>query len=112
MPRLGWQKMSKFYVQSGSLAWTVESVDAEGAALWLLHQALRPFLPLSEIVSSRQQEEAVARLFDGLARLAPAIRVSEIGMGRCDAGQFDTGQLFQTWQQLSRSVSSLLDTFH
>ena len=104
--------MSKFYAQSGSLAWTVEAVDAEGAALGLLHQALRPFLPKGEIVSSFQHEEAVVRLLGGLAQLAPAIRVSEIGMGRCEAGQFDTGQLFQTWQQLSRSVVSLLDTFH
>ncbi|MCH2181047.1 MAG: hypothetical protein MK108_03495 [Mariniblastus sp.] len=104
--------MSKFYVQSGHVAWTVQSADAEGAALWLLNQTLRPFLPLDEIASRSQREEAIVCLLDGLARLEPTIAVSQIGMGRCEAGHFDTGDLFNTWQQLSCSVSSLLDSFH
>ena len=106
--------MNKFYVQSGFAAWTVQSADAEGAALWLLNQALQSFLPAGsgeEVASPSQREEAVAGLLEGLARLDRTIVVSQIGMGRCEAGCFDTGDLFHTWQQLSRSVSSLLESF-
>ncbi len=104
--------MSKFYVQSGHVSWIVQAADAEGAALWLLDQTLRPFLPAGEIGSTPQREEAVACLLEGLARLEPSIVVSQIGMGRWEAGHFDTGDLFNTWQQLSRSVNALFDSFH
>ena len=103
--------MSKFYVQSGNASWIVQSQDAEGAALWLLHQSLVRLQSVADLEANSSDDETRFYILDGLAQLAPEIFVSQIGLGRWEAGRFDTGQLFDNWRSLAGSLSSLFDPF-
>ena len=104
--------MNKFYVQSGQMSWTVHSEDAEGAALWALNQTIGHSLQGVDFESAPAGDEALVCLLDALARLDSKIDVSQIGLGRHEAGQFDTGELFTTWRSLSSSLDFLFDPFN
>lgn len=105
--------MTKYYIQSGDVSWIVQAKDAEGAALWLLHQTIQPFLPQAGSQGSAcEDEDRLFGILEGLAQLAPEIQVSQIGSGHMEAGQFDTGEIFNTWRRLSSSLDKLFDSFN
>ena len=104
--------MNKFYVQSGNHTWIVQAEDAEGAALWLLDQSIGPFESGVDFQPATLNSHILFHILDGLAQLDSEINVSQIGFGRHEAGQFDTGELFNTWRSLSSSLNSLFDQFN
>ena len=104
--------MNKFYVQSGSHSWIVQSKDAEGAALWLLDQSIGPFQPGVDFQPATLNSDTLFQILDGLAQLDSEMNVSQVGFGRHEAGLFDTGELFNTWRSLSGSLNSLFDQFN
>ncbi|MEZ6094264.1 MAG: hypothetical protein R3C03_08485 [Pirellulaceae bacterium] len=84
--------MAKFYVTNNISRLVVQAEDAEGAALWALHQAMEA--NSSESGNSLIDSERAFQDWDSLTL------VSEQGFDRDDAGCFDTDKLVQVYSQL------------
>ena len=85
--------MNKFYVQSGSHTWIVQSEDAEGAALWLVDQSIGPFESGVDFQPVTLNSHILFHILDGLAQLDSEINVSQIGFGRHEAGPVRYGRV-------------------
>lgn len=98
--------MAKFYIQSRNVSFVVSAHDAEGAALWAMHQIIE-----SKVDESNIECEASIYLpmLDGLAEFDETILCSEIGLGRDEAGVLDTDTIFRHWRQLMKAADSLFD---
>lgn len=119
--------MAKYYIQSGQVSYIVGACDIEGAALWTMHRimdekicdyednllsnGMDPFdLPVSDAgIEGVPQAVPYEAMLEGLAEFGETIRVSEIGMGRDDAGELDTEEIFHQWRQLMQAVDRLHD---
>jgi hypothetical protein len=119
--------MAKYYIQSGQVSYIVGACDAEGAALWALHRIMDqkicdfedsllsndfdPFdLPVSDVeIEGVPQAVPYEAMLEGLAEFDGKILVSEIGFGRCDAGELETEEIFHQWRQLMLAVDRLHD---
>ena len=125
--------MAKYYIQSGKVSFVVGACDVEGAALWAMHRIMDnkicdyednllandidPFEhstataddendgPFGEVPQAAPYEA----MLDGLAEFNEQINVSEIGFGRCEAGELDTEDIFHQWRQLMLAVDRLHD---
>ena len=119
--------MAKFYIQSGNVSFVVIAQDAEGAALWAMHQTIEKMVALyeeeayelkiaQELFGDELTEEPVdvaddiyEPMLDGLAQFAETIQCSERGFGRDDAGCLETEQVFLHWRQLMQAADYLFD---
>jgi hypothetical protein len=105
--------MPKFYVQSGDVSLVVSAMDAEGAALWAIHQHSR----LPESAGQLADESAELPDWDDLLpdfaaelpELGKTISVSERGSGRAEAGRFATDAALAKYGQLLVAVERLLE---
>ena len=103
--------MGKFYIQSGNVSQVLSTEDAESAAIFTLQCTINKFFPVDEIeirLVNRLSLEVVLR---GLAELDSSISVSQIGVGRCEAGLFETEELFAKWRTRVYSISYIFDQF-
>lgn len=126
--------MPKFYVQSGSVSLVVAAMDAEAAALWAIHQNSE--LPETGSCRAGLEQSAGDLSCDGdlycedtccedtccdetawddlmpewaqLDEFGDSIRVSERGLGRSEAGRFETATAMQKYGQLLVAVERLL----
>ncbi len=121
--------MAKFYIQSGNVSFVVTANDAEGAALWAMHQTIEKMIEfnqemdelyqtdessLSDSLDNRiedhdQDFQFYGSMLDGLAQFAETIKCSQRGFGRDDAGELDTDEVFRHWNQLMRAADRLFD---
>ncbi|MEM7782055.1 MAG: hypothetical protein AAF939_00715 [Planctomycetota bacterium] len=122
--------MAKYYIQSGRVSFIVGACDVEGAALWAMHRIMDnkicdyesnlekvesdfdPFdLPVSEQAMKEEAPQAIPyeAMLDGLAQFDETIRVSQRGLGRDDAGELETEEIFHQWRQLMLAVDRLHD---
>ncbi len=101
--------MAKFYIQSGEIRFVVNAADAEGAAMWALNQSIERCLPVEMKGCRKLESNVIEWLIQGADLLDAEIAVSEIGLGRDDAGVFDTEILFYQWYQLMCAMDHLLD---
>ena len=103
--------MAKFYVQTGNVRTVVHAEDAQGAALWMVHQTLQGVLPTLDdegqpatIKPRRRGEESLV--------LSGRLQLSERGFDRDDAETFDVYPLVSQWAQLMTALSKLDDMVH
>ena len=117
--------MAKFYIQSGNVSFVVTANDAEGAALWAMHQTIERMIEINEEMDefylnhsceldgeqneSDREFQIYSSMLDGLAQFAETIKCSQRGFGRDDAGELDTDEVFRHWNQLMRAADRLFD---
>ncbi len=105
--------MPKFYVRSGEVSLIVTAMDAEGAALWAIHQHSRLPESVEGIPDGPEELPAWDDLLPDFAaelpELGTTIRVSERGAGRADAGRFATDAAMAKYGQLLVAVERLLE---
>lgn len=118
--------MAKYYIQSGNVSFVVSAQDAEGAALWAMHQTIEKMVTVFEdecegIRISNEQfgdegtEAADATdciyepMLEGLAQFAETISCSEIGFGRDEVAALETDEVFLHWRQLMQAADYLFD---
>ena len=119
--------MAKYYIQSGQVSYIVGACDVEGAALWTMHRimdekicdyedallskGLDPYeAPGPDFaIDGVPQAVPYEAMLDGLAEFGGTILVSEIGIGRDDAGELETEDIFHQWRQLMQAVDRLHD---
>lgn len=99
--------MAKFYVQSGNFRTTVSAQDAECAALWVIHKAMRQVAPVYEETELTPQQKSHFALANGLMVLGNEIRLSEVGFDSKQSVEFDTFDLIVHWHQLMVAASRL-----
>ncbi len=124
--------MAKYYIQSGGVSFVVGACDVEGAALWAMHRIMDekicdyedgllgqdgtevdPFeLPIaSNEIDGVPLAIPYEAMLEGLAEFDEQIAVSEMGMGRDEAGQLNTEDIFHQWRQLMQAVDRLHEEF-
>ena len=124
--------MAKYYIQSGKVSFVVGANDAEGAALWAMHQTIEKMvaayeseyedLQLSkeafgfdadEIIESELMinpaDNILEPMLNGLAQFGETITCSQIGFGRDDQGVLETEEVFRHWRQLMQAADYLFD---
>lgn len=105
--------MPKFYVQSGEVSLVVTAMDAEGAALWAIHQHTQlpesPEEACTEAAGLPDWDDLLPVWAADLPELGATIRVSERGAGRSDAGRFATDEALAKYGQLLVAVERLLE---
>ena len=91
--------MTKFYATSGSRTLTVSADSPRAAAMRLLDRALAPHAWIydDEQLSERERRDHVA--LEALLQLESTVAVSERGVGRGDAGEFDVPGLLDAWHR-------------
>ena len=100
--------MAKFYVQSGELSYIVSAQDSQGAALWVLNQAIQR-CEYELDWQSDDWQEADALPMELTDRLDPYVVVSQLGFDRDEAGRFETQELYDVWRSLYFSMLFLFD---
>jgi hypothetical protein len=124
------RSMAKYYVQSKNISFTVGANDAEGAALWAMHRIIDEKIcdfeeanilrELDELledsaelthepIDGSPQAVPFEPMLEGLAEFDETILISEIGLGRDDAGAFQTEEIFRQWRQLMQAVDRMFD---
>ncbi len=83
--------MAKFYISSANSKMIVQAEDAEGAALWAVHQTLEQNESPSKVIASENNP---------LASWGDSISVSEQGFDRHDAGCYSTEQTLKHYVEL------------
>jgi hypothetical protein len=99
--------MAKFYVKSGNFQTTVSAEDAQRAALWVVHKAMRQVAPVYDETELTPQQKSHFALANGLMVLGNEIRLSEVGFDSQNHVEFDTFELIVEWHQLMVAVSRL-----
>lgn len=98
--------MAKYYVESGEVRLVVQAEDPRMAALWTMHTAMEQSLTLDAVDFSDDQLEDLKNI-DGVAQFSRHILVSEIGLGRSEAGRFDALEIMIEWNQLAVALARL-----
>ncbi len=117
--------MAKYYIQSNNVSFVVCANDAEGAALWAMHRVIdekicdyeeQKLLDMwfeedveEEPIDDVPQAVPFEAMLEGLAEFGEEIKISEIGIGRDEAGLLETEEIFGQWRQLMVAVDRLFD---
>lgn len=99
--------MAKFYVQSGNVRTVISADDAEKAALWTVHCAMRQVVPVYDDEELSPSEKGEVAVVQGVRVLGNTIQVSEVGFDRPDCETIDTFELLVHWHQLMVALSRL-----
>ena len=95
--------MPKYYVQSGEMSRLVQAKDSMSAAVWSAHLHLEKQLSEDFWENSNPEDPDTIEneeFIDALACFEESMRVSEIGFGRDEAGDFSTIDVLTEWNQL------------
>ena len=98
--------MAKYYVESGEIRLIVQAEDPRMAALWTMHSAMEQTVSLEALDLSNDQLEDFKKM-DSVAQFSRQISVSEIGLGRAEAGQFEALEIMIEWNQLAVALARL-----
>lgn len=96
-------RMSKFYVQSGSIHGIVDCYDSECAAVWVVNRVMNSIEPTQNAIEYDEDNDADIGMF----ALDDKIRISEQGFDRDDCEVVDTHMAFLQWHQLKRAIEAL-----
>jgi hypothetical protein len=99
--------MPKYYLQCGSFDFLTTADDARSAALWAIHCYVSDRVALDSIDWTDSNTIDRQDLIVALLELGDEMVVSEIGCGRDDAGQLETADILNEWNQLVVAVSRL-----
>jgi hypothetical protein len=111
--------MPKYYIQSGRVNLIVNAADAEGGALWAINRVVQQYLPAgdlgrssADLASEPQPANGKIRanaLTAAMDQFDAEIRVSELGLGRDDAGTLDTELTARLWLEISDALDWLMN---
>lgn len=96
--------MAKYYVQSGNLKMVMNSVDAQSAALWLVHKAMKDVLPAYDDLLLTDDERFEIAIVHGLMQLDNTVAVDERGFDRQAQENLDVYQLIESWHALMSAL--------
>ena len=99
--------MAKYYVQSGNVRTVIAAQDAEKAALWVVHCAMRQVVPVYDDEEPSPVEKEDLGVARGVRVLGKTIEVSEVGFDRDDCSRLDTFELLVHWNQLMVALEKL-----
>lgn len=93
--------MAKYYVQSGSFKGIVDSIDADRAALWAIHNVMQRVVPLDsdQPIQTFESDEHLA--------LGETIHLSERGFDDHESSVVDTFEAFRHWYELLQAMDKL-----
>lgn len=100
-------EMPKFYVTCGCQHLVIQAESAEMGAMRLLDELLGEHVWIYDDAGLSEGERRDHLVLEALLHLGSQIRVSERGLGRCEAGVFDVPQLLDRWDRLMTAVSRL-----
>ena len=89
------EEMAKYYASCGSQTLTITADSAQFAAMRLIDDALAAHAWIYEDADLSEQDRRDHLVLEALLHLAPAVRVSERGLGRDDAGQGGVPELIE-----------------
>lgn len=103
--------MAKYYVTSNLVRTLVEAADAEGAALWALHQTLTDSVESSGDSSTNRigfcQTIADDEIDQAFVTWGETVLVSEQGFDHDDSGIFQLPDLLQSYCDLTAALEAL-----
>lgn len=99
--------MAKYYVDSGTVRTIISAEDAERAALWVVHCAMRQVVPVYEDEELQPEDKSRNLAEDGVRVLGQQVRVSQTGFDSRDSQCFDTFELLVHWHQLMLALARL-----
>ncbi|QDS87488.1 hypothetical protein EC9_16670 [Rosistilla ulvae] len=99
--------MAKFYVSCGSQTLIISAPTAEFAAMRLMDEAMAAHAWIYDDADLSEQDRRDHLSLEALLHLSSTVRVSECGLGRSDAGQFEVPMLLDQWHRLMTGVSRL-----
>lgn len=99
--------MAKFYVSCGSQTLIISAPTAEFAAMRLMDEAMAAHTWIYDDAELSERDRRDHLGLEALLHLGASVRVSECGLGRSDAGQFEVPLLLEQWHRLMTGVSRL-----
>ncbi len=100
--------MAKFYATCGSHALTLSAPSAEFAAMRLMDEALAAHVWIYEDLQLSEQQRRDHLVLEALLHLDTTVRVSEVGLGHSDAGDFGVPELLDQWHRLMTGLSLMV----
>lgn len=102
--------MAKFYASCGSQALTISAPNAQFAAMRLIDEALAAHVWIYEDPQLGEQERRDHLVLEALLHLNTSVKVSEVGCGRDEAGEFGVPELIEEWHRLMTGLSQMVFT--
>lgn len=99
--------MAKYYVQTGDIGRVLSAVDAENAALQVMDRHFDAIRWVYDDPTHSERNRRDHAACEALACFGSDFRVSEIGLGRDEAGMFETADLLDLWHGLMTAVRSI-----
>lgn len=102
--------MPKYYASCGSQNLVIDTDSAEQAAMRLIDETLSAHIWIYEDNGLSEQDRRDHLVLEALLHLATDIKVSERGVGRCEAGAFGVPEMLDQWHKLMTVVASALSS--
>ncbi len=102
--------MAKYYATCGSQTLTITAPNAQFAAMRLIDEALATHIWIYEDAQLSEQDRRDHLVLEALLHLGSSVQVSELGVGRDDAGEFGVPELIDEWHRLMTGLSQMVLT--
>ena len=100
-------RMSKYYVQSGTMRTVVQAETTRKAALWAVHQAMQQVLPMEGEAADSNDLRTDRSGQDGVAVLSQRVCISERGFDRDDSTSVPTMEVVSEWNDMVVTLDRL-----
>ena len=99
--------MSKFYATCGSHSLIITAPTAEHAAMRLIDEVMAAHVWIYDDADLSEQDRRDHLILEALLHLSSSVTISQQGLGRSDAGQFEVPELLEQWHRLMTGISRL-----
>ena len=99
--------MPKFYVTCGSHQLITEAPTAKCAATKLVDQLLAPHVWIYDDRDLSEQDRRDHLVLEALLHMGSSLAVSERGIGKSDAGEYEVPEMIDEWHKLMTGISRL-----
>lgn len=97
--------MAKYYASCGSQTLTMTADSAQFAAMRLIDEAMAAHVWIYDDADLSEQDRRDHLVLEALLHLAPAVSVSQRGLGRNDAGEIGVPELIEQWHRLMAGLT-------
>ncbi len=99
--------MSKFYVTCGSHSLVISAETPNLAAMRLIDEVMGSHVWIYDDAELSDQDRRDHLVLEALLHLGTSVTVSQRGLSRADAGQFEVPELLAHWHRLMTGLSRL-----
>jgi hypothetical protein len=99
--------MSKYYVACGSFSLVITADSAHHAAMRLIDEVMAAHVWIYDDAGLSEQDRRDHLILEALLHLGTSVAVSQRGIGRCDAGNFEVPKLLEQWHRLMTGLNRL-----